>query len=69
VSDLDVLRIRRAIADARGRIDEARSRYRAERRRVWRGLRPSWGTQSAALLGREDSFKRTVLAPRPSAGW
>ena len=65
VSDLDVLRIRRAIADSRGRIDEARSRYRADAAAELARVEAELGTQSAALLGREDSFKRTVLrAPK-----
>jgi adhesin transport system membrane fusion protein len=65
VSDLDVLRIRRAIADSRGRIDEARSRYRADAAAELARVEAELGSQSAALLGREDSFKRTVLrAPK-----
>jgi adhesin transport system membrane fusion protein len=65
VSDLDVLRIRRAIADSRGRIDEARSRYRADAAAELARVEAELGSQSAALLGREDSFQRTVLrAPK-----
>jgi adhesin transport system membrane fusion protein len=65
VSDLDVLRIRRTMVEARGRIDEARSKYRADAAAELGRVEAELGSQSAALVGREDSFKRTVLrAPK-----
>lgn len=65
VSDLDVLRIRRSMVDARGRIDEARSKYRADAAAELARVEAELGSQNAALVGREDSFKRTVLrAPK-----
>ena len=65
VSDLDVLRIRRSMVEARGRIDEARSKYRADAAAELARVEAELGSQNAALVGREDSFKRTVLrAPK-----
>jgi adhesin transport system membrane fusion protein len=65
VSDLDVLRIRRTMVEARGRIDEARSKYRADAAAELARVEAELGSQNAALVGREDSFKRTVLrAPK-----
>lgn len=65
VSDLDVLRIRRSMVDARGRIEEARSKYRADAAAELARVEAEMGSQNAALLGKQDSFKRTVLyAPK-----
>jgi adhesin transport system membrane fusion protein len=65
VSDLDVLRIRRTMVDARGRMDEARSKYHADSAAELARVEAELGSQSATLVGREDSFKRTVLrAPK-----
>jgi adhesin transport system membrane fusion protein len=65
VSELDVLRIQRSMVDSRGRIEEARSKYRAEAAAEQGRVEAELGTQNATLVGREYSFKRTVLtAPK-----
>lgn len=65
VSDLEVLRIRRNVVEARGRINEARARFRADAAAELARVEAELGSQKAALVGRKDSFKRTVLhAPK-----
>ncbi len=65
VSDIDVLRIRRSVAEARGRIDEAQSKYRADAAAELARVEAELGSQSATLVGRTDSLNRTVLrAPK-----
>lgn len=65
VSDIDVLRIRRSVAESRGRIDEAQSKYRADAAAELARVEAELGSQSATLIGRTDSLNRTVLrAPK-----
>ena len=65
VSDIDILRIRRSVAEARGRIDEIQSKYRADAAAELARIEAELGSQNATLLGRTDSLKRTVLrAPK-----
>ena len=65
VSDLDVLRIQRTVLDARSRITEAQTKYRADAAAELARVEGELGTQNATLIGREDSFRRTVLrAPK-----
>lgn len=65
VSDLDVLRIQRSILDARSRIAELQTKYRADAAAELSRIEGDLGTQNATLVGREDSFRRTVLrAPK-----
>ena len=65
VSDIDVLRIQRAIAEAKGRIQELHDKYRADASAELARIEGDLGSQSATLTGRTDAFKRTVLyAPK-----
>jgi membrane fusion protein, adhesin transport system len=65
VSDVDVLRIRRALADAKGRIGEMQSKYRADASTELVRVEAELNAQSAQFVGREDSLKRTILrAPK-----
>jgi adhesin transport system membrane fusion protein len=61
VSDLDVLRIQRTLLDARSRITEVQTKYRADAAAELARIEGELGTQNATLVGREDSFRRTVL--------
>ncbi len=61
VSDLDVLRIQRSLLDARSRITEMQTKYRADAAAELARVEGELGTQNATLVGREDSFRRTVL--------
>jgi adhesin transport system membrane fusion protein len=65
VSDIDVLRIQRVIAEAKGRIQELHDKYRADASAELARIEGDLGSQSATLTGRTDAFKRTVLyAPK-----
>jgi len=65
VSDLEVMRIQRTIADARGRIAEAGGRHRSEAAAELARVQAELGVQGATMIGREDSLKKTVLrAPK-----
>jgi adhesin transport system membrane fusion protein len=65
VSDIDVLRLRRTIAELRSRIAEASSKFRAEASIELGRVEADLGTQNATLTGRADSYKRAVLrAPK-----
>lgn len=65
VSDVDVLRIKRAVADAKGRMSEMQSKYRADAATELVRVEADLNAQSAQFVGREDSLKRTVLrAPK-----
>ena len=65
VSDIDVLRIKRSIADVRGRINELHDKYKADASAELARIEGDLGSQSATLAGRADAFKRTVLyAPK-----
>lgn len=61
VSDLDVLRIQRNMLDAKSRISELQTKYRADAAAELARVEGELGTQNATLVGREDSFRRTVL--------
>lgn len=65
VSELDVMRIQRSIVEAKGRIDEISSKYRTDAAAELARVEAELGSQSATLVGKEDSLKRTVLkAPK-----
>lgn len=65
VSDVDVLRIRRTLADAKGRIAEMQSKYRADAATELVRVEADLNAQQAQFVGKEDSLKRTILrAPK-----
>jgi len=65
VSDIEILRIRRTIAEARGRMAEMTGKFRAEAASEASKVESDLAAQTAGLTSREDSFKRTVLrAPK-----
>lgn len=65
VSDLEVMRIQRTIADARGRIAEAGARFRSEAAGELARVQGESGVQGATLVGRQDTVRKTVLrAPK-----
>lgn len=65
VSDIDVLRIQRAISETRGRIAEIQDKYKADASGELARIEGDLGSHSATLTGRADAFKRTVLyAPK-----
>lgn len=65
VSDIDVLRMRRTVAELRSRIGETSSKFRADASTELARVEADLGTQTATLTGRADSFKRAVLrAPK-----
>jgi adhesin transport system membrane fusion protein len=65
VSDIDVLRIQRAISETRGRIAEIQDKYKADASGELARIEGDLGAHSATLTGRADAFKRTVLyAPK-----
>ncbi|HEX5394648.1 MAG TPA: HlyD family efflux transporter periplasmic adaptor subunit [Rhodocyclaceae bacterium] len=65
VSDIDVLRLRRTVAELRSRIGETTSKFRADASTELGRIEADLGTQNATLTGKADSFKRAVLrAPK-----
>lgn len=65
VSDIDVLRLRRTVAELRSRIAETSSKFRADASTELGRIEADLGTQSATLTGRADSYKRAILrAPK-----
>lgn len=65
VSDLDVMRIKRTIVEARGRITELTGRHHSDAAAELARVEGELGVQGATLVGREDSLRRTVLrAPK-----
>lgn len=65
VSDLEVMRIQRSIADVRGRIAEAVARFRSEAAAELARVQGETGVQGATLVGRQDTVSKTVLrAPK-----
>lgn len=65
VSDVDVLRIKRSIAEAKGRLSELSGKFRADAAAELARVESELAGQRAGLTSREDSFRRTVLrAPK-----
>ena len=65
VSDVEVLRIKRMMAEARGRMAEMTGKFRADAASEVSRVESELATQRAGLTSREDSFRRTVLrAPK-----
>lgn len=65
VSDIDVLRIQRMQSEARGRMAELQSKFRSEAASELSRIEAELASQSATLVGRADSFKRTLMrAPK-----
>ncbi len=65
VSDIEILRIRRTIAEAKGRMAEMTGKFRADAASEASKVESDLAAQTAGLTSREDSFKRTVLrAPK-----
>jgi adhesin transport system membrane fusion protein len=65
VSEIDVLRIQRSVAEMRGRMSELQAKYRAEAAAELARIESELGSQSATLLGRSDAVRRAVLrAPK-----
>ena len=65
VSELEVMRVQRAIVEHRGRIAELSGKFRADAAAELTRVEAELGAQSAAIVGRQDSLKRTVLtAPK-----
>lgn len=61
VSDIDVLRVQRSLAETRGRIGELQSKFRADASTELSRIEAELGAQNATMVGRADAFKRTVL--------
>lgn len=65
VSDIEVLRIKRTLAESRGRISELNAKFKADASAELGRIEAELGSQTATLVGRTDAFKRTVLkAPK-----
>lgn len=65
VSDVEVLRIKRTLAEAKGRISELSGKFRAEAAAELARVESELAGQRAGLTSREDTFRRTVLrAPK-----
>lgn len=65
VSDVEVLRIKRTLAEAKGRIAELSGKFRAEAAAELARIESELAGQRAGLTSREDTFRRTVLrAPK-----
>ena len=65
VSDLDVLRLKRTIAEVKGRLSELSGKFRADAAVELSRVESDLAGQRAGLTSREDSFRRTVLrAPK-----
>lgn len=65
VSDVDVLRIKRSIAETKGRLSELSGKFRADAAAELARVESELAGQRAGLTSREDSFRRTVLrAPK-----
>lgn len=65
VSDVEVLRIKRTLAEATGRIAELSGKFRAEAAAELARVESELAGQRAGLTSREDTFRRTVLrAPK-----
>jgi multidrug efflux pump subunit AcrA (membrane-fusion protein) len=65
VSDVEVLRIKRTLAEANGRISELSGKFRADAAAELARVESELMGQRAGLTSREDTFRRTVLrAPK-----
>lgn len=65
VSDVEVLRIKRTMAEAKGRMSELSGKFRAEAAAELARVESELAGQRAGLTSREDTFRRTVLrAPK-----
>lgn len=65
VSEVEVLRIRRNLAEARGRLSELTARFRAEAAAELAKVESDMAAQQAVFSSREDAVRRTVLrAPK-----
>ncbi len=65
VSDVEVLRIKRTIAEAKGRMSELSGKFRADAAAELARVESELAGQRAGLTSREDTFRRTVLrAPK-----
>jgi adhesin transport system membrane fusion protein len=65
VSDVEVLRIKRTIAEAKGRMSELNGKFRADAAAELARVESELAGQRAGQTSREDSFRRTVLrAPK-----
>jgi adhesin transport system membrane fusion protein len=65
VSDVEVLRIKRTIAEAKGRMSELNGKFRADAAAELARVESELAGQRAGLTSREDTFRRTVLrAPK-----
>lgn len=65
VSDVEVLRIKRTLAEAKGRIAELSGKFRAEAAAELARVESELAGQRAGLTSREDTFRRTMLrAPK-----
>lgn len=65
VSDIEVIRIRRTLAETRGRIDELKTKFKADASAELARIEAELGSQKATLTGRQDAFRRAVLrAPK-----
>ncbi len=65
VSDVEVLRIKRTIAEAKGRTSELSGKFRADAAAELARVESELAGQRAGLTSREDTFRRTVLrAPK-----
>jgi adhesin transport system membrane fusion protein len=61
VSDIDVLRIKRSLAETRGRINEINDKFKADASSELSRIEGDLGSHKATLAGRADAFKRTVM--------
>jgi adhesin transport system membrane fusion protein len=65
VSDIEVIRIQRSLAETRGKITDLQTRSRAEASAELARVEADLASQRATLTGRADAFRRTVLkAPK-----
>jgi adhesin transport system membrane fusion protein len=65
VSDVEVLRIKRTIAEAKGRMSELSGKFRADAAAELARVESELAGQRAGQTSREDTFRRTVLrAPK-----
>lgn len=65
ISDVEVLRIKRTIAEAKGRMSELNGKFRADAAGELARVESELAGQRAGQTSREDTFRRTVLrAPK-----
>lgn len=65
VSDVEVLRIKRNLAEAKGRLNELTGKFRADAATELARVESELAAQRAGMSPREDAFRRTVLrAPK-----